>query len=350
MKRERVAVIFGGRSGEHEVSVRSARSVMEALDPKRWEAVPFAISKEGAWVAPWEARARLDAGDEAFEGGGRRLLLATETLKALAGCDIAFPLVHGTYGEDGTLQGFLEIADIPYAGAGVAASGIGMDKALMKALFREAGIPVTPFCVLRAWDIEASPQEAVRFVEDEVGYPCFVKPANGGSSVGVSKVSSREDLSPAFGAAFAYDDKLLVEAAAHGREVEVSVLGNEWPDASIVGEVEPDREFYDYVSKYSGDSRTRLHIPARIPEDVAERVRALAVRMFQAMGCEGYARVDFFAADDGEVTANEVNTIPGFTSISMYPKLWEASGVAYGELLTRILELGHARHERRARR
>lgn len=345
----RVAVIFGGRSGEHEVSVRSARSVMAALDPARWEPVPFAIAKDGAWLTPAETQARLDEGAVAFDGG-RPLLRAGDALAALSSCDIAFPLVHGTYGEDGTLQGFLEMADLPYAGAGVAASSIGMDKALMKALFREAGIPVTRFCVLRAWDVEAEASRATRFVEDQVGYPCFVKPANGGSSVGVSKVASREDLPTAFARAFAYDDKAVIEAAVAGREVECSVLGNEWPEASVVGEIEPDREFYDYESKYSDNSRTQLHIPARIPDAVAERVRELAVRMFQAMGCEGYARVDFFVTGDGDVIANEVNTIPGFTSISMYPKLWEASGLPYRELLTRILELGHRRFERRARR
>lgn len=349
MTGQRVAVIFGGRSGEHEVSVRSARSVIAALDRSRWEPVPIAIAKGGGWLTPAETRVSLEAGAAAFTGG-HDLLHATAALEALAGCDIAFPLVHGTYGEDGTLQGFLEMAGVPYAGAGVAASAIGMDKALMKALFREAGIPVTPFCVLRAWDVEAESSEAARFVEDQVGYPCFVKPANGGSSVGVSRVASREDLPAAFRCAFAYDDKLVVEAAVTGREVECSVLGNEWPEASIVGEVEPDRDFYDYESKYSDDSRTQLHIPARIPASVAGRVRELAVRMYQAMGCEGYARVDFFVTGDGEVIANEVNTIPGFTSISMYPKLWEATGLAYGDLLTRILELGRERYERRARR
>ena len=349
MTRERVAVIFGGRSGEHEVSVRSARSVMAALDASRWEPVPFAIARDGAWLTPAETQAGLDEGVATFTGGAP-LLRASEALTALAGCDIAFPLVHGTYGEDGTLQGFLEMAGMPYAGAGVAASGIGMDKALMKALFREAGIPVTPFCVLRAWDVEAESREATRFVEDQVGYPCFVKPANGGSSVGVTKVASREDLATAFAHAFAYDDKLVVEAGVTGREVECSVLGNEWPEASIVGEVEPDREFYDYESKYSNDSRTQLYIPARISDRVAERVRDLAVRMYQAMGCEGYARVDFFVTAGEEVIANEVNTIPGFTSISMYPKLWEATGLPYGDLLTRILELGRERFERRARR
>jgi D-alanine-D-alanine ligase len=277
------------------------------------------------------------------------LLTSGSALADLASCDVAFPIVHGTYGEDGTLQGFLEMAGIPYAGCGVAASAIGMDKALMKALFREGGIPVGRYGIIQSWAY-ASEQFIVSYVEQTAGYPCFVKPANGGSSVGVTRVRSREDLHAAFDAAFAYDDKAVVEEAITGQEVECSVLGNERPEASVVGEVAPDREFYDYDSKYSPDSQTALHIPARIDAGTAEKVRELAIRMYQVMGCEGYARVDFFVTSDGQVLANEVNTIPGFTSISMYPKLWEASGLAYPDLLTRILELGLARHKRRAKR
>ena len=218
----------------------------------------------------------------------------------------------------------------------------------MKALFTEAGIPVTPFGVIRSWEY-ADAQNVVSFAERTVGYPCFVKPANGGSSVGVTMARSREDLPAAFASAFACDDKVIVERAVVGQEVEVSVLGNEHPRASIVGEIVPDRDFYDYDSKYASDSTTTLHIPARIPATTAERVREMAVRMYQAMGCEGYARVDFFVADGETVIANEVNTIPGFTNISMYPKLWEASGIGYTELLSRILDLAFERHGRRQR-
>jgi D-alanine-D-alanine ligase len=350
MTRQRVAVVFGGRSGEHEVSVTSARSVMAALDPERWEVAPFAITRHGYWLTTGETGAALEAGAAAFPGGGSALLSAGTALGELASCDVVFPLVHGTYGEDGTLQGFLEMAGLPYAGCGVAASAIGMDKALMKALFREAGIPVPNYVVLRPWDVQEGSDEATRFIESELEYPFFVKPANGGSSVGVSKVRSREDLPAAFRAAFAYDDKAVIEEAINGQEVECSVLGNQQPEASIAGEIEPDREFYDYASKYDAASRTRLHIPARVSEETAERTRELALRMYEAMGCEGYARVDFFVRDGREVIANEVNTIPGFTSISMYPKLWEASGVPYSDLLTRILELGLERHRRRAGR
>jgi D-alanine-D-alanine ligase len=350
MAKQRVAVLLGGRSGEHEVSITSARSVMAALDRERWEVVPIGVSKSGAWLSPEETQTALDGGARSFESGGERALLSAAALAALASCDVAFPLIHGTNGEDGTLQGFLEIAGIPYAGAGVAASAIGMDKALMKALFREAGIPVTRYSVIRSWEYTLSQKDSMELIEHAIGYPCFVKPANGGSSVGITRARSREDLPGAFEAAFAYDDKVVIEQPVIGREVECSVLGNEHPEASIVGEIIPDREFYDYDSKYSAESATALYIPAPITDMVANEVRDLALRMYRVMGCEGYARVDFFLTPGDKVIANEVNTIPGFTSISMYPKLWEASGLAYPELLTRILELGLARQERRSHR
>jgi len=349
MTRKRVAVIFGGRSGEHEVSIVSARSVMAALDPARWEAVPIGISRSGDWLTPDETRAALESGARAFHGLGRPLLNAAEALAALASCDVAFPLVHGTFGEDGTLQGFLEMAGMPYAGAGVAASAIGMDKALMKAIFREAGIPVARYSVIRSWEYTLHQNMSMALIDDAIGYPCFVKPANGGSSVGITKVRSREDLPRAFAAAFAYDDKAVVEEAITGRELECSVLGNEHPEASVVGEIVPDREFYDYDSKYDPASKTELYIPAPITRAVADDARELALRMYRVMGCEGYARVDFFLTPGDRLIANEVNTIPGFTSISMYPKLWEASGLPYRQLLTRILELAFERHTRRPR-
>jgi D-alanine-D-alanine ligase len=348
MEKRRIAVILGGRSGEHEVSLTSARNIISALDRDHWEPVPIGITRQGNWLTSSETCQSLARGLRSFDSGGEPLLTAA-ALGDLADCDAAFPIVHGTFGEDGTLQGLLEMAGLPYAGAGVAASAIGMDKALMKALFAEAGIPVTPFGVIRSWEY-ADAQNVVSFAEQTVGYPCFVKPANGGSSVGVTRVRSREDLPAAFAAAFAYDDKIVVERAVVGQEVEVSVLGNERPEASIVGEIAPDREFYDYDSKYASDSTTTLHIPARISAATAERVREMAVRMYQAMGCEGYARVDFFVVNGENVIANEVNTIPGFTNISMYPKLWEASGIGYTALLSRILGLAFERHQRRRRR
>ncbi|MDW8046096.1 MAG: D-alanine--D-alanine ligase family protein [Chloroflexota bacterium] len=343
--RKRVAVIFGGKSGEHEVSIVSARNVMAAFDQARWEPVPFGIDREGGWLTPAETAIQLEAGARTLRGG-TPLPLASEALAELSRCDLAFPLVHGTFGEDGTLQGFLELCGLPYAGCGVAASAIGMDKALMKQLFEANGIPVPRYLVIRAW--EADDAAACHAVEQRIGYPCFVKPANGGSSVGVSLVRSREELPRALRAAFAYGETALVEERIAGQEVECSLLGDIDPQASIPGEIVPDREFYDYEAKYAPDSKSELHIPARISPATAERVRALAVRMFRAIGGEGYARADFFVRGD-EVFANEINTIPGFTNISMFPKLWEASGIPYRELITRILELALARHERRRR-
>ncbi|OAI39203.1 hypothetical protein AYO38_01680 [bacterium SCGC AG-212-C10] len=346
---QRVAVVFGGRSGEHEVSVSSARNVIAALDRERWEVMPIGVSKAGEWLSPDETLANLQEGRAAFATGGAPLLTSA-ALASLATCDVVFPLVHGTNGEDGTMQGFFELAGLPYTGCGVASSAVGMDKALMKALFSEAGIPIPRYAVARSWEVANDGDAAAGFVEAQIGYPCFVKPANGGSSVGVTRAGSREDLRSAFAAAFAYDDKAVIEEAIMGQEVECSVLGNEAPEASPTGEIEPDREFYDYASKYDSTSTTKLHIPARITPEVQERVRAMAVRMYQAMGCEGYARVDFFVRDGRDVIANEINTIPGFTNISMYPKLWEAGGIGYSELLSRILDLALARHERRAQR
>jgi D-alanine-D-alanine ligase len=351
MERMRVAVVLGGRSSEHEVSVTSARSVMSALDPARWAVVPFGVTKRGGWMTPDETRAALDEGRRSFEGDARSFLTSAAALAELASCHVAFPLIHGTYGEDGTIQGFFELSGLPYAGCGVAASAIGMDKALMKALFREAGIRQARYAVIRAWEITADEQQVREYLESALGYPMFVKPANGGSSVGVTKAHSREDVSTALRAALHYDDKIVAEEAiASAREVECSVLGNERPEASVLGEVVPDREFYDYDSKYDSASTTALHIPAKVDPEVSGRVRELALRMYQVMGCEGYARVDFFLCPNGEVLANEINTIPGFTSISMYPKLWEATGVGYTDLLSQILDLALERHQRRSAR
>ncbi len=350
MAKRRVAVIFGGRSGEHEVSVRSARSVMGALDRERWEVAPIGVTRMGEWLSIAETEEALVEGRDALHEGGAALT-GRGALAELGACDVAFPLIHGAYGEDGCLQGLLELAGLPYAGAGVAASAVGMDKALQKALFREAGIPVARSVVLRGWEIEDNPEGAHRFVEDEVGYPCFTKPANGGSSIGITRVASREDLVGGFAAALPHDEKILVEQALTGREIECSVLGNRAPEASaVVGEIEPDRAFYDYKSKYSPVSRTALHVPARIDAKATARVRELALRMYLAMGCEGYARVDFFVGEDGAVTGSEVNTIPGFTDISMFARLWEASGLAYPDLLSRILDLGLEREEQGASR
>ncbi len=353
--RTRLAVIFGGRSPEHEVSVVSARSVMAAADPERFEVIPFGVTRSGAWLTPDETRPRLDriaAGDGAGSlgnEGGDALLSAAAVLEALAGVDVAFPIVHGTYGEDGTLQGFLELAGVPYVGSGVAASAVGMDKELMRAVFEAAGLPQARYLVLRERDLEGAATAAIREAERILGYPCFVKPANGGSSVGVSKVRSREDFADALSEAARHDRKVLVEEAINGREVECAVLGNDDPQPSPLGEITPKAEFYTYDAKYSDDS-TELTVPARVTEAVRERIQDCAVRAFRAVDCAGLARIDFFVTPDDDVRVIEVNTLPGFTPISMYPRLWQEAGLSYPDLIGRLVDLALERHERTAAR
>ncbi|MCH7812199.1 MAG: D-alanine--D-alanine ligase, partial [Chloroflexi bacterium] len=262
--------------------------------------------------------------------------------------DVAFPLIHGTFGEDGTLQGLLELAGVPYVGAGVAASAIGMDKALMKRLFRQAGLDTVEHIVVRATGYRADAEAIASAIDAQIGYPAFVKPANGGSSVGISKVRSREDLGHAFCVAFRYDRKVLVERAVEAREVECAVLGNDDPEPSPVGEVRYTREFYDYEAKYL-DPNTELIIPADLPEETAGRVQELAVRGYRAIDCAGMGRMDFFLAEDGRLYIDEINTLPGFTPASMYPRLWQHAGLAYGDLIARLVELALERHGERTR-
>jgi D-alanine-D-alanine ligase len=342
MARLKVALLFGGRSGEHEVSIRSAVSVAQGLGVHH-DVVPVLVDREGTW--------RLQAGSPAASGGEPVFLTPAPAdhgrLRRLSDAgfaaepDVYFPVLHGTYGEDGTVQGLLELAGVPYVGSGVAASAAGMDKELMKALFAQAGLPQVPYRVLHRGDDARSLRD--------LGLPLFVKPANLGSSVGVSKVKTEVELAPALETAFAYDRKVMVEAGVDVREVEIAILGNDQPAASVPGEVVPDREFYDYESKYSADSRTTLHIPAPIDDETRGLVQSLGVRAFRAVDAAGYARVDFFLERrTGRVLLNEINTIPGFTSISMFPKLWEATGVSYADLLSRLVELGTARHRERA--
>jgi D-alanine-D-alanine ligase len=342
MSRLKVALLFGGRSGEHEVSVRSAVSVAEGLAAQH-DVLPVFVDRDGNW--------RLQPKAPSPEGGepiflvpapaDRGRLRRLSDAQFVAQPDVYFPVLHGTYGEDGTVQGLLELAGVPYVGSGVAASAAGMDKELMKALFAQAGLPQVPYRVLHHGD-------DARALLD-LGLPLFVKPANLGSSVGVSKVKAEADLEPALVKAFAYDRKLMVEAGADVREIEVAVLGNERPAASLPGEIVPDREFYDYESKYSVDSRTELRIPAPLDERTRAEVQALAVSAFRAVDAAGYARVDFFLEQaTGRLLVNEINTIPGFTSISMFPKLWQASGLPYSDLLGQLVGLSLARHRERA--
>lgn len=341
-ERLRLGVIFGGRSVEHEVSVHSAQAVLRAADPSLYDVVPIGVTKQGGWLTLDETRTALDRADPPFKktlaGAGHGLAAAAE---ALSQVDVVFPLVHGTHGEDGTLQGMLELAGLPYVGCGVAASAIGMDKALMKACFRAAGLPVADHVVVRA--SEAGDMTAVREIEARIGYPSFVKPANCGSSVGVSKARDREDLALAIAAAGRIDRKIVVERFVEGREVECGVLGNA-PDAqaSPVGEVLYEGDFYDYDAKYL-DAKTVNQAPAGLPADVVARVQDLSLHAFNALDCSGLGRVDFFLQPNGELVIVEINTIPGFSPTSMYPVLWQAAGISYSELITRLVSLAMSR-------
>jgi D-alanine-D-alanine ligase len=352
-KKLKVGVLFGGRSAEHEVSVVSAQGVMAAMDKDRFQPVPIGVTRQGTWLTPAQTEQalhrirseRLRGLDEPL---GEGLLYRTQVISSFRRLDIVFPLIHGTNGEDGTLQGFLELAGVPYVGAGVAASAVGMDKALQKAIYRHSGIPVTDDVVVVLSQWKGDRDVVVRAAEAAIPYPWFVKPANSGSSVGTSRVGSREDAAPAVEEALRFDRKALIERAVQGREVEVAVLGNDEPDASPVGEITYQAEFYDYRAKYD-DPNTQLHIPADIPQDVAERIRQTAVEAYRAIDCAGMARVDFFLKPDGDFLLNEVNTIPGFTPMSMYPKLWEHAGLSYSELIARLIELGLERYEEKPR-
>jgi D-alanine-D-alanine ligase len=348
-KKLRVGILFGGRSAEHEVSVVSAQGVLAAIDKDRYRPVPMGVTRQGTWLTPAQTeqaleRIRLERLRSLDEPLGDGMLYRTQALSSLRRMDIVFPLIHGVNGEDGTLQGLLELAGVPYVGAGVAASALGMDKALQKTFFRHHGFPVADDVQILRSQWNRDQQGVIRAAEATIGYPSFVKPANSGSSIGTSKARSREDLEEAIAEAFRYDRKVLVERYVQGREVEVAVLGNDDPEASPVGEITFEAEFYDYRAKYD-DPRTKLHIPADIPEDTAERIRHTAIEAYKSIDCAGFARVDFFLMADGSFCLNEVNTIPGFTPMSMYPKLWEHAGLSYGDLITRLIELGLERHE-----
>jgi D-alanine-D-alanine ligase len=340
MTMRRIAVLFGGRSGEHEVSVRSAASIIAGLNSLgKFEVMPVMISKDGGWFYR-EVRVTV-LPDPASRG---LYILEGEETGRLLPVDLVFPVLHGPYGEDGTIQGLLELACIPYVGAGVAGSAVGMDKVLMKAVLSQAGIPVGEHLWFTAFHWQGQSETLACRVERELGFPCFVKPANLGSSVGVSKVYRAAELPAAVESALRYDRKVLVEKFLPGRELEVSVLGNDDPEASVVGEVIPCNDFYDYQAKYL-DDRSKLIIPAKLSAELTEQVRGLAVSTFRALDCSGMGRVDFFADDvTGQVYVNEINTIPGFTSISMYPKMWEASGLPFAGLLDRLVELALERH------
>jgi D-alanine-D-alanine ligase len=343
MAKQRIGLLFGGKSGEHEVSVVSAQGVLGAIDTVRFEPVPFAITKDGVWLTPDESREALRGLTpgrylEVPRLSDTSLLRRPEVLAALSEVDVAFPLMHGPFGEDGSIQGLLQVAGVPYIGAGVAASAIGLDKQMQKAIWKQAGLPVVPHLTVTRRDWSEGADEVRSRIESCLGYPSFVKPANGGSSVGITKLRSREDLGEGMAAALDYDRKALVEKAMVAHEIECAVLGNDDPQASPLGEIIPRREFYDYEAKYLDDG-TEYAIPPRIPAEHHDAIREMAIAAYKAIGCEGMARVDFFVDDEAVIYLNEINTIPGFTPISMYPKLWEAAGLSYTELISRLVEL-----------
>jgi D-alanine-D-alanine ligase len=370
-KKLRVGILFGGRSGEHDVSLLSAASVLGAIDREKFDVTPIGITKEGRWLAAADARGllngdagaagrRLRAGDPEATPGAKLLHEGIPTLMAPEpvpqgpegkAIEVVFPVLHGTFGEDGTIQGLFELAGIAYVGSGVLGSAAGMDKDVMKRLFAEAGLPIVKHVTLLRADWEKAPRKAIALVERSLKYPVFVKPANLGSSVGISKAHDRAELSPALTLAAKYDRKLIVEEGVGGkarrgdgpvraREFEVAVLGNDSPKASVVGEIIPGKEFYDYEAKYLSEGSVPV-IPAKISRDQSRKIREMAVAAFKACDLSGLSRVDFLMEPGGRqrIFLNEVNTMPGFTQISMYPKLWEATGLSYKELITELIEL-----------
>ena len=373
-KKLRVGVLFGGKSGEHEVSLRSGASILNAIDRSKYEVVAIGIAKTGQWLSGDDSKALLDgvtvpalAGKKSSakkktEGAG--LTLQASAASTTAALDVVFPVLHGTFGEDGTIQGLLELADVAYVGSGVLGSAVGMDKDAMKKMFAAAGLPIVKHVTLLRSEWKASPRKCTKLIEDTLKYPVFVKPANLGSSVGISKVRERKELAKAMDEAAQFDRKIVIEEGVSGngklkgkgkaRELEIAVLGNDDPIASVVGEIVPDREFYDYASKYDSTSTSEPVIPAKITKAQAKQLREMAVAAFKSCDCSGLARVDFLleAADpaskkEPKIYLNEVNTMPGFTSISMYPKLWEATGISYVELIDRLIALGVERHDER---
>jgi D-alanine-D-alanine ligase len=368
-KKLRVGVLFGGKSGEHEISLRSARSILQAIDRKRYDVVELGIAKDGRWLGSGEARALLgepttnDATSKTEATSKSELSLAAAAAEPAlgTGLDVVFPVLHGTFGEDGTIQGLLELADIAYVGSGVLGSAAGMDKDAMKRMFASVGLPMTPHVTVLRSEWKADPKKVTRAVEKALRYPVFVKPANLGSSVGISKVKLRAELAAAIDLAAGFDRKIVIEQGVGGpgvkpRELEVAVLGNDQPEASVVGEIVPAKEFYDYEAKYelNGADESVSIIPARLTKAEEKRIRAMAIAAFKACDCAGLARVDFLMAPPvkaargrparpAELVLNEINTMPGFTSISMYPKLWGASGLKYSKLIDRLIALAMER-------
>jgi D-alanine-D-alanine ligase len=366
-KKLRVGLIFGGRSGEHEVSIRSARAVIESIDRKKYEVLPIAISKEGKWLPPAEAAKFLPSsahsflpadfavngsGDVAIVGDpshqGLISLAANHRPLASEQLDVVFPLLHGPFGEDGTVQGLLEMANIPYVGCGVLASACGMDKVAMKLLFRQAGLPVGEYIWLLRSEWQNNPASVTRRVARDIGFPCFVKPANLGSSVGVSKAMDKTALIDSVDLAARYDRKIIVEAALDAREIECAVIGNDEPQASLPGEYvvyDEAARFLDYTEKYADTGHVKFVVPAPLSKSMISRIQRMAIQVFKSVDGAGLARVDFFLTRDGQLLVNELNTMPGLTEVSGYPKMWEASGLSFSRVLDRLIDLAFERHK-----
>lgn len=344
-KKLRVVVLFGGRSGEYEVSLQSGAAVFSALDRQKYEVIPVGITRDGKWLEGIEPLKMIENDNT----GAGAVLLGDPLTFVKTGVDVVFPVMHGTFGEDGTLQGLLEMCGLPYVGPGVLSSAVGMDKVLMKTVFAQTGIPQVRFqhCLRRDW--EQNRDAILTEVEKNFTFPCFVKPANLGSSVGISKANNRQELEEAFELAIKYDRKIIIEEFMDGREIEVGVLGNDDPIVSVAGEIIPLKDFYDYESKYL-DGNARLIAPAQLSPVTFKTLQELAIQAFKSIDCSGMARVDFFLArNNDEVLVNEINTIPGFTRFSMYPRLWELSGIGFQELLDRLIMLAIERHQEKSR-
>lgn len=354
MKKIKVALLFGGKSAEHEVSLRSAENVAKAINKDKYDVVLIGIDKTGKWLLGDSSLNLLDKSNPklyklnsnnsdsvALVPQGDRAISNLSNPDSKMSIDVVFPILHGPFGEDGTVQGLLKLANIPFVGAGVLGSAVGMDKDVMKRLLRDAGIPIGKFITIKLG-------EKVTFekVKKELGLPVFVKPANMGSSVGVSKVKNKSDFAKAIKLAFEFDTKIVIEEFIDGREVECSVLGNENPKASVVGEIILSDEFYSYETKYIDEHGAIIQIPAKLPNKVVKEIQEISIKAFKVLNCEGFARADFFVNKKGKVYINEINTIPGFTSISMYPKLWEASGISYAELIDKLIQLALERFEK----
>lgn len=351
-KKIRICLLFGGRSGEHEVSLQSAKSIYEALDKSKYEVTLVGIDKQGHWLPLNQSHYLLHETNPALISLNTDAVQQDKTLfkpnepTKVMGIDVVFPIMHGTFGEDGSIQGMLELMQVAYVGAGVLGSSVGMDKDVMKRLLKESHIPTARYRSIRQHEPY---QNSIPNIIKELGLPLFVKPANLGSSVGITKVHTEDKLLPALKHAFQFDTKVLIEECIKGREIECSVLGNENPIASVPGEIVPSHEFYSYEAKYIDEHGAVLCIPAKLNKNQMQKVQTMAITAFKALECEGMARVDFFLAKNGKLYINEINTIPGFTKISMYPKLWEASGISYTELLDKLIQLAIERKHNKDR-